>query len=233
MEFSLLAVLMVGFVLGIKHAVEPDHVIAVSTIAAKSKSLWRSSLAGVFWGVGHTATLFIVGLVLILMKNEIPEKWALSLEFTVGIMLVYLGISSVFKSNAKKIHFHDHEHDGYVHNHFHETHRHEHKETSYVKSMIIGMVHGLAGSAAMVLLTMTTVSTVWQAIVYILVFGVGTVIGMLLFTTIIGLPFVFSANNVRVNDVLIRMTGLVSTVFGFYYMYNLGITEGLFKLWIQ
>jgi sulfite exporter TauE/SafE len=233
MEMSIIVALSIGFILGIKHALEPDHVIAVSTIASKSKSLWRSSLSGVFWGIGHTMTLFIVGILLIVLKYEISETWALSLEFLVGVMLVYLGLSTLYVGNRKKIHFHEHDHEGYVHNHFHETHRHEHQEVSYVKSVLIGMIHGLAGSAAMTLLTMSTVETVWQAVLYILVFGFGTVLGMLLFTTILSIPFVISANKVQINQMMIRFTGFVSAVFGFYYMYNLGITEGLFQLWLK
>ncbi|MFD3450136.1 sulfite exporter TauE/SafE family protein [Microbacteriaceae bacterium 4G12] len=238
MEFSFLSVLALGLVLGIKHAIEPDHVIAVSTIASQSKKLFRSTLAGVFWGIGHTATLFIVGTILILMKGEIPEKWAMSLEFLVGIMLVYLGVTTVF--SFKNIHVHKHTHDGEEHKHIHShvhngkhEHTHEHKKVSYLKSMFIGLVHGLAGSGAMVVLTMSTVKNVWEAAIYILIFGVGTVIGMLFFTTLIGLPFVFSAKKVNLNKTLTQITGGVSIVFGIYYMYNLGVTEGLFKLWIQ
>jgi ABC-type nickel/cobalt efflux system permease component RcnA len=235
---SLLSILALGFILGIKHAIEPDHVIAVSTIASQSKKLWRSSLAGVFWGIGHTATLFIVGLILILMKGEMPEKWAMSLEFLVGIMLVYLGVTSIL--SFKNIHTHEHEHDGELHKHFHShkhdsehEHKHQHKDVSYIKSMLVGLVHGLAGSAAMVLLTMSTVESVWEGAVYILVFGAGTVVGMLLFTTFIGIPFVLSANKTSVNIKLTQITGGISTIFGIYYMYNLGVTEGLFKLWMQ
>ncbi|MEC0090377.1 urease accessory protein UreH [Paenibacillus macquariensis subsp. defensor] len=219
MELGLLSILGIGFILGIKHAIEPDHVIAVSTIASQSKNLFRSTLAGVFWGIGHTATLFLVGLVLILTKNAISDTWASSLEFAVGIMLVYLGISSLLLIRKK----------------------HEHKspnlsvlrnKASYMKSLIIGMIHGLAGSAAMVLLTMSTVSTVWDGAIYILCFGLGTIAGMLFFTTILGIPFVLSANNMSVNLTLTSITGTVSIVFGLYYMYNLGITEGLFGLWM-
>ncbi|WP_027416386.1 sulfite exporter TauE/SafE family protein [Aneurinibacillus terranovensis] len=238
MEGSLLSVLAIGFLLGVKHAIEPDHVIAVSTIASQSKRLWRSSLAGVFWGIGHTTTLFIVGLILIFMKGEIPDKWAMSLEFLVGIMLVYLGVTSIL--SFKNIHSHEHKHNGELHKHFHShkhdsehRHKHQHKDIFYIKSMLVGLIHGLAGSAAMVLLTMSTVKSAWEGAVYILVFGVGTVIGMLLFTTVIGIPFVFSANKVSVNIKLTQITGGISTVFGLYYMYNLGVTEGLFKLWMQ
>lgn len=238
MEVGFLSILALGFVLGIKHAIEPDHVIAVSTIASQSKKLFRSTLAGVFWGIGHTATLFIIGIILILMKGEIPEKWAMSLEFLVGIMLVYLGSTTIL--SFKNLHVHHHEHDGEGHIHIHShmyngqhENVHQHKNVSYVKSMLIGLVHGLAGSGAMILLTMSSVKSVWEAATYILIFGVGTVIGMLFFTTIIGIPFVFSAQKLRLNKTLTQITGVISVGFGIYYMYNLGITEGLFKLWIQ
>jgi ABC-type nickel/cobalt efflux system permease component RcnA len=237
-EITLFSILGLGFVLGIKHAIEPDHVIAVSTIASQSKKLMRSSLAGVFWGIGHTATLFIIGIILILMKGEIPEKWAMSLEFLVGIMLVYLGVTTII--SFKNIHLYKQEHDGevnkHVHSHVHDgrhEHIHQYKKVSYIKSMFIGLVHGLAGSGAMVVLTMSTVNSAWEGAIYILIFGTGTVIGMLFFTTLIGIPFVFSAKKFSLNKTLTQATGVISTVFGIYYMYNLGVTEGLFILWFQ
>ena len=100
MEIGFLSILVLGFVLGIKHAIEPDHVIAVSTIASQSKKLWQSTLSGVFWGIGHTTTLFIFGIIVILMKGEIPNIWVMSLEFLVGIMLIYLGITSILFSKS-------------------------------------------------------------------------------------------------------------------------------------
>ncbi|MED4203723.1 sulfite exporter TauE/SafE family protein [Neobacillus mesonae] len=237
MDATLLSVLALGLVLGIKHAIEPDHVIAVSTIASQSKKLWQASLAGVFWGIGHTATLFIVGVVVILMKGEIPEKWAMSLEFLVGIMLVFLGIKTII--SFKNIHIHTHKHDGDEHKHVHShktigehDHPHKHKKTTYLGSTFIGLVHGLAGSGAMVLLTMSTVKSVGEAAIYIIVFGVGTVIGMLFFTTIIGIPFVLSKKRTTISGSLGIITGVISTIFGVYYMYNIGVNEGLFHLWI-
>jgi len=217
MELGILSILALGFVLGIKHAIEPDHVIAVSTIASHSKKLSRSSLSGVFWGIGHTATLFLIGVIFILLKGEIPEKWAMSLEFLVGVMLVYLGIRAV--GFVKDVHVHGH---GHGHGH----------PTSYVKSAVVGLIHGLAGSGAMILLTMNTVDSLWEGAFYILIFGAGTIVGMLLFTTLIGIPFVLSAKKLTLNKKLTQITGIVSVAFGVYYMYNLGITEGLFKLWI-
>lgn len=225
-EVGLFSILSLGFILGIKHAVEPDHVIAVSTVASQSRKIWRSSLTGIFWGIGHTATLLVVGLCILLMKGEIPDVWAMSLEFLVGIMLVHFGLSAIipFKNNR---HAHSHGHGGVL------DRPHTHKEGLYIKSLFMGFIHGLAGSAAMILLTLSTVESVWEGVLYILVFGAGTVIGMLCFTTILGIPFAIKSNGGSVNRSFSQVTGAISTLFGMYYMYNLGVTEGLFKLWIQ
>ena len=139
MEITLFSVLTIGFILGIKHAIEPDHVIAVSTIASKSKKLWHASLAGVFWGIGHTSTLFIIGILLILMKNDLSDKWSMSLEFLVGIMLFYLGMASILSFRKKKQHAHSEEDPS-------QNDQLNTKEVSYMKSLFIGFVHGLAGN---------------------------------------------------------------------------------------
>jgi len=238
MEGSLLTVLILGFILGIKHAMEPDHVIAVSTIASQSKKLGKSALAGVFWGIGHTATLLVMGVTLILMKGQIPEEWSMSLEFLVGIMLVYLGLSSIVAYRQTRTQSHLYKHEATVHTHFHsraamQSHQYDHAGISYRKSVLIGFVHGLAGSAAMVLLTMSTVSGIWQSCAYILVFGAGTIAGMMLMTTAIGIPFVISAGKQKCNRLLSQGTGWISAAFGLYYMYTLGVTEGLFRIWFS
>ncbi|WP_336771165.1 MULTISPECIES: HupE/UreJ family protein [unclassified Paenibacillus] len=212
---SLITVLLLGLVLGIKHSIEPDHIIAVSTMVSNQKKLWRSTLTGIFWGIGHTSTLFIVGMVLVLLKGELPEVWAMSLEFLVGVMLVYLGYKNVV--SVKRAYQHSHRHD----------------KSSLIKVTVIGFIHGLAGSAAMVILTLSTVESVWECALYILVFGVGTITGMLIFTTILGIPFVYSKTSVKLNRGLMQAAGTVSFLFGLYYMYNLGVTEGLFELWVK
>lgn len=215
-DLNLLSILAIGFVLGIKHALEPDHIIGVSTLASESKKLWKSSLIGVFWGIGHTGTLLVTGLLLIVLKISISDKWAMSLEFLVGIMLVYFGVAAIL----------------------HKKQAHPGKglgaseKFQYRKPLFMGFIHGLAGSAAMILLTMSTVDSVWQGASYILVFGLGTVISMLLFNTVIGIPFVMSKNKTSVNKPLIQFAGFLSAAFGLYYMYNLGVNEGLFRLWI-
>lgn len=233
MEIGIFSILGIGFILGIKHAVEPDHIIAVSTIASHTKKLWRTSLVGIFWGIGHTATLLAVGLGLILTKSTLPDKWSGLLEFMVGGMLVYLGIVNLMSIRKKKTHLQQHQHGHEQHKHFLSKQSNSHNHTSYLKSLLIGLVHGLAGSAAMVLLTMSTVQTVWDGTLYILIFGIGTITGMLFFTTILGIPFVLSANNVNLKLTLTRITGAVSMLFGLYYMYSLGISDGLFQLWLK
>lgn len=214
-------ILLMGFVLGIKHAVEPDHFIAVSTIVTDTKKISKASLVGVWWGIGHTLTLFIIGMIFILLKKEIPTEVVLSLEFVVGIMLVYLGVKyAIFP------------HKGGNHRHTHGRHQHKSRNSkniaSYIRALFIGSVHGLSGSAALVLLTMTTVTTVLDASIYIVCFGLGTVIGMFLCTLIIGIPFITTANNEKVNLVLTRITGVISMLFGCYYMYQIAFVEGLF-----
>jgi len=167
------------------------------------------------------------------MKNDISDQWSMSLEFIVGIMLVYLGITSLLSSRKNKQHAHIHEeHSEQDQEQDQVSDQSNKRKISYIKSLIIGLIHGLAGSAAMVLLTMSMVDSIWQGGLYILIFGVGTTIGMLFFTTILGLPFVLSKKKLTVSRSLIIITASISILFGIYYMYNLGFNEGLFKLWL-
>nr|WP_255573454.1 urease accessory protein UreH [Anoxybacillus sp. ST4] len=195
--------LLFGFILGLKHATEPDHVIAVSTIASRTKKLSLSSLAGIFWGIGHTTTLFVVGMIVIGLEQQIPETAAMWLELAVGVMIVVLGITSFRSayvvSSKKEVDI----------SHLH------------LKSTMIGIVHGLAGSAGMVLLTLTTVDTRLQAVLFILIFGVGTIMGMMLFTTFLGLPFIWMKRKQIVYQFTIKAVSLISIVYGLYYMYRI------------
>lgn len=213
---SFVSIFSLAPALGMKHATEPDHVIAVSTVASRSKRVGSATLAGVFWGIGHTVTLFGMGMVFGLVKNQITDAWAMSLEFVVGIMLVYLGVSNM--STGRKSHIHNH--------------LLERTDSGYfLRSMFIGVVHGLAGSGALVLLTMSTVNTLWQGALYILIFGLGTIIGILILSTFIGLPFVLSSKKSTMHSKMTKCTAAISVFFGLYYMDNLGIGEGLFQLW--
>ncbi|WP_286197896.1 urease accessory protein UreH [Bacillus sp. ISL-34] len=209
---SFMSILTLGFLLGIKHSLEPDHVIAVATTAGNTKKLSRSTLTGAYWGIGHTCTLFLIGMLFIWMKGETPESLSMMLEFGVGIMLVILGARSLLKARPNITN----EKDGY---------------RPFLVSALIGFVHGLAGSAAMVILTMSTVTGIGEGSIYIIIFGAGTIIGMLCFTTIVGIPFALNGKNIGLSRTFIKLAGAISFVFGLYYIYKLGITEGLFALW--
>lgn len=237
MGIEWLTVFGIGFILGLRHAFDPDHFVAVSTIASRTGNLVKAAAAGLYWGIGHTITLFIVGMLFISFKATVPETLALSMEMVVGIMLVILGWTTFRNFQKKKIHVHVHKHEEReTHTHFHsheeiDNHSHSHIKKMEQKSLIIGMVHGLAGSGALVLLTMSSLHTVTEAAIYILVFGVGTILGMLLFATLIGLPFVLlSKHSVQLEKKLGMLAGIVSIVFGLYFMYEIAIVEGLLLL---
>src|SRR3989338_11560551 len=216
---SLLSLLVLGFVLGLEHALDADHVAAVTAIASETKSIKKSSLLGLFWGLGHTATLLIAGILVLLLKISIPEKLALSFEFLVGVVLVVLGIDVLRKTFMGKIHFHAHSHDGAEHIHIHshklsDSHDHAHKSFS------VGALHGLAGSAALMLLVLATADSLFSGLLYILVFGLGSIVAMLTISTIIGLPFRLTSNFSKANGTIKLITGAASIVLGVSIIYG-------------
>jgi ABC-type nickel/cobalt efflux system permease component RcnA len=231
METPFAAILGLGLLLGMKHALDADHVVAVSTIVTENRRLWRSALIGAFWGLGHTLTLLLVGIAILGLALTIPERVALSFEFAVGVMLVLLGLLVIRRMVRERWHLHAHEHQGQTHLHWHshrDTAGHEHGHLPY-KSLLVGMVHGLAGSAALMLLVLATIKSVWEGILYILVFGAGSIGGMMLITTVIGLPFIWAARLERVHRVITAAAGLVSIGLGLVTMYAIGFEAGLFR----
>lgn len=224
-EFSTFSVLSIGFVLGLRHATEADHLAAVSTIVSERKNLFTASIVGGFWGIGHTTSLFVVGLLVIFLKLQIPASVEAKLEAVVGLMLVILGLNALRKLfQTRKIHVHTHQHDGHTHTHIH-THREETVEKSHhrfsPRSMVVGMVHGLAGSAALMLLVMPTIASPALAMMYILVFGVGSVGGMMVMSFLIGLPFHFTANRFDILNKSIRLcSGVFSLGMGSVIIYQ-------------
>ncbi|MCS6805336.1 MAG: hypothetical protein NZ823_09380 [Blastocatellia bacterium] len=226
-----------GFVLGLKHALDPDHLIAVSTIVSEHKSLKRSSLIGAFWGVGHTTSLLLVGLLVIGLRLTIPDRVALSMEFCVAMMLIALGANLIWKTWRVSIHSHPHTHaDGqhHAHTHVHVPGAHHHEEPHVLdhakRPLLIGMVHGLAGSAALMLLVLTTIPSPWLGLAYIVVFGLGSIGGMLLMSSMIGMPFVLTAERFSRFNQGIKMTaGMCSVIFGLFLAWQIGFVEGLFR----
>ena len=236
MEASLYAAFGLGLILGIKHALDPDHLIAVSTIVSEHKELKWASLIGAFWGLGHTFTLFLVGLLVIGLRLTIPPRVALGLEFLVALMLILLGLNILWRSfQRERAHLHTHAHNPQTHVHFHvhgsaeEDHGHVHAFKSMRKPFFVGMVHGLAGSAALMLLVLTTIPTALAGLVYILIFGLGSVGGMLLLSSIIGLPFILTARRFTLLNRWIRLAaGAASILFGIYLGWEIG--SELFEL---
>ncbi len=236
MEPSLFAAFGLGLILGIKHALDADHVIAVSTIVSEHQSLKWASLIGAFWGLGHTSTLFVVGLLVIGLRLTIPARVALALEFLVALMLVFLGVSILWRSFlAEGIHLHAHAHNPKTHAHFHihgspeEGHSHAHPFSSMRKPFLVGMVHGLAGSAALMLLVLTTIPSALAGLAYILIFGVGSVGGMLVLSSVIGLPFIVTARRFTLLNGWIRVVaGVASVAFGLFLGWEIGFQQGLF-----
>lgn len=236
METSLYAAFGLGLILGIKHALDADHVIAVSTIVSEHRSLKWASLIGAFWGLGHTVTLFAVGLLVIGLRLTIPPRVALGLEFLVALMLVILGASILWRSfGPEKLHLHAHAHNPETHAHFHlhgsreEDHGHGHPFNSMRKPFLVGMVHGLAGSAALMLLVLTTIPSPLAGLAYILIFGFGSVGGMLILSSLVGLPFILTARRFTALNLWIRVVaGAASVAFGVFLGWEIGFQQGLF-----
>jgi sulfite exporter TauE/SafE len=231
-------IIVFGFVTGLTHATEADHVTAVATMVSRHRKLTRASLLGALWGIGHTSTLFMVGLAVLLLAVSIPAKLALSMEFGVGIMLVVLGLSVVKSARDNRFlnaflafstkHMHPHAHGNTIHTHPHS--HDEHHEHSH-RSILVGMVHGMAGSGALMLLVLSTVDSVGSGLAYITLFGVGSIVGMLAISTVIGLPFVFTARKfARVNQYIRIVAAFVSMGIGMNLMYEIAMVEQLFSL---
>ena len=196
-ESSYVTILMLGFVLGLRHALDTDHIAAVATVLAQRPSWRASSLVGLSWGLGHTVVLLLVGALVLVLRVPIPEPIAMAAEFAVGVMLVVLGGLLGIKLVKEQWHMHQHDHDGAKHVHLHSHvespgHGHSHWWRESVRPLCIGMAHGLAGSAALLLLVVASAHSVMEGLVYITVFGCGSILGMMLIGLILSFPVVWS-----------------------------------------
>ncbi len=233
-------VLTLGLVIGLKHAFEPDHIAAVTTLISiqknNSQSLKqriregaiKSSLIGAIWGAGHTTTLVLIGLLVYVLSINIPEVFFSGSEFLVGIMLIFLAFTTLSNKKLFKIkHMHPHTHEGdIIHTHSHE-HNSVHKHTH--KSYLIGCIHGLAGSGALVVVTAATLTSVQEVLSFILIFGFGSVIGMVLVSSLIGIPFALSKRISSLSQTLRFVTGAVSFLIGCTIIYEVVFVEKLFN----
>ena len=263
---TLLSIIALGFFLGMRHATDPDHVIAVTTIVSRQRSIRHAALIGILWGLGHTITIFLVGSAIILFGVVIPPKLGLTMELSVGLMLILLGvlnltgftrwITETFTPQSPDapghphLHSHAHTHQQgdfvHAHPHRHEPEKHGHAEDATpvgwmdrifdqlglyqaVRPLAVGLVHGLAGSAAVALLVLTTIRDPRWAIAYLLVFGLGTIAGMMLITAAIALPFKYSQSRfARLNRGLAVASGILSIAFGIFIVYQMGYVNGIF-----
>jgi len=239
-SLSTLAVLGIGLVFGLRHATEVDHVVAVSTIVSQHKNVLRSAAVGAMWGAGHTASLLVIGALVLLLRVAIPERVSGWLEFGVALMIIGLGISALWRAlrRSSEVHVHQHSHDGQSHKHvhFHEKQT-RHKPSSHSahshdvsrigwKPLLIGTMHGLAGSGALTLLVLTQINSPWVGMLYLGIFGVGSIVGMLLMSGLIGLPFALTSRNLtHVHHRLQTVAAILSICFGVWYAYQ---TSSLF-----
>jgi hypothetical protein len=254
---TLLSIVVLGFLLGMRHATDPDHVIAVTTMVSRQRSLGHAALIGVLWGLGHTITILGVGSAIILFGLVIPPRIGLSMELLVGLMLVLLGVlnlSGIMGWISETVtpfclhsleHSHTHGDDGHSDLLAHDIgklsgagdssplnwrERAFHRLGLYqvVRPLVVGIVHGLAGSAAVALLVLKTIRVPSWAVFYLLVFGVGTVAGMMLITAAIAVPFKFSESRfVRLNRGMGLASGFASVAFGLFIVYQTGFVNGL------
>jgi high-affinity nickel-transport protein len=205
--------LILGFLLGMRHATDPDHVVAVTTIVAREKRVWASAIIGAWWGLGHTVTIFAVGGALIAFHLVIPPRLGLAMESAVALMLVGLGITTLTGARRRG-------RTGAPHL--------EIANGSNLRSLFVGVVHGLAGSAAIALLILVTISDVRWGALYLAVFGIGTIAGMMVLTTLLALPFSYTAERfASVNAGLVRVTASASVLLGVLLAYRFVVTDGL------
>jgi len=201
----MISILFFGFLLGMRHAVEADHIAAVASLSSRTNSILEGVRQGAAWGLGHTLTLFLFGSIVLFVANIVPEQVVRGIEFTVGIMLIFLGGDVLRNIIRDRVHFHTHTHthgDGTDTRHFHAhshlceekcnhkavSHQHSHPKGFPIRALLVGLMHGMAGSAALILLTLQTLSSPWLGLVYIAVFGIGSIAGMALFSIVISVP---------------------------------------------
>jgi hypothetical protein len=273
-----LGIALLGLLLGMRHATDPDHVIAVTTILSREHRVGAAARIGVIWGLGHTLTVLLVGAAIIVFKIVIPTRLGLAMEFAVAIVLILLGagaasnlLSRVLRnllrlpaseSNSPVFHSHPHNHSDATHRHAHlhlQPHDHHLSEAAadplskeahpinetpqsfatrrpLLRSFSVGVVHGLAGSAAIALLVLAAIPQPLWATLYLAIFCLGTIVGMGLITTAIAAPFMMASRRVSwFHQGFVTSAGLLSFGFGIFLVYQIGVVDRLFSsapIWI-
>jgi len=242
-SISLLAVLSLGFFLGMRHATDADHVVAVSTIVSRERRIGSAALIGGLWGVGHTITILFVGAGIILFTLVIPPRVGLSMEFSVGLMLIFLGLLNLkgFKKqmgqSVEALAVHQPGETGVPHTHgaaessvdFMDARFGRWRVYQWMRPLVVGLVHGMAGSAAVALLVLATLRNTHWAVAYLAIFGVGTIAGMMVITVAMASALRYAGSrSAWINRRLAFATGLLSVAFGMFIVYQMGFAHGLF-----
>lgn len=222
-----MTLLLLGFLIGMRHALEADHVAAVATLATRSHSFADTIRQGTFWGIGHTITLVLFGSIVIWMDSVMPEQVAMWLEYAVGVMLILLGLDVIRRVIRDRVHFHQHSHtsgESHFHAHSHAGekqhspagHKHSHEERFPFRALAIGLMHGMAGSAALIILTLETINSPFQGMLYMLLFGIGSMLGMALLSAAIAIPLRSSAGGLTwMHNGLQLVIGVATIMIGF------------------
>ncbi|HEV8702412.1 MAG TPA: urease accessory protein [Candidatus Polarisedimenticolia bacterium] len=244
------ATLALGFILGLRHALDADHLAAVAALGASKDGLRRALANGLSWGIGHALAIGAAGGVALALRSAVPNRLAMLFELAAAVMLVGLGVLALRGALRDRLHVHEHRHDGVTHAHLHfhaarhvtdaghpqgagaavpAPHRHPHPARIALRPFLVGCVHGLAGSAALALLVLATVPTVLGGCLYLLFFGTGTTMGMAVMSILLGVPLVLARRSaVGVTLALRAAAGLGSVAAGLALAYTTGAAGGLF-----
>lgn len=226
--------LIFGLIVGLRHSTDGDHVVAVSTMARDYRSVFKGLWIGVSWGLGHSTPLLFLGILILFMKNSLMDSYnaiAPVFELGVAVMLILLGLQVFWKIYRGQFHVHRHDHDGGEHKHLHGSHGHQndsdipHASSRHgifpqlipffrLKSYAIGVVHGLAGSAAVLLVILPTTPDLFSGMIFLLFFSLGTMASMALMTVVLSLPFAISSKSNNLGNVIICIAGLLSVTLG-------------------
>lgn len=200
-----------GFLLGLQHATDPDHIAAVANYITRSRHIQHAGFIGMLWGLGHATTLIIVGTTLLLLKISFPEEFLIYIERTIGVIILILGIRLLYRLWRDDIHVHSHTHGAASHTHLHANDKHRHK-----LSFLTGLLHGLAGSGTLALLTVSSAQTIIEGLGFMMIFGIGATIGMFVFSLCIGTPLLYlqKGGYVRLERLLLLLIGVVSLAIG-------------------
>jgi ABC-type nickel/cobalt efflux system permease component RcnA len=230
MDLSIVFILLTGLGLGLAHSLDPDHIVAVSTLLCNNKSIRKSLVSATVWGIGHSAVLFTVGILLLIFRVEIPQSVVNLFEGAAGVLLIILGVyvitplindklGLIHRESHSYQHTHPHSHS-HPHEHTHE-HQSEHQHLHIHKSAITGALQGLGGSAALMLVTLATVSSVEVGLAFIFIFGLGVIFGMVSISCLVGKVVAYAANNLaRLHTIIKVVTGSISIGFGIFIVLN-------------